>query len=531
MTGSRMVRKFLLLLAVFVLIFTVFLLQRDESSGVHLEEALTQEMTLLRQRVSQLEMTSQARRQDLILLSQHVNRSLPLNLSSEEGPELSRLLLNPLRSSSLRLPTINSFLPYLLNDPLSTVPACVVGQGRMHASVVLGVPTVKRESQSYLLPTLASLIESMSPEEKNDTLIIVFVAETDIEYVTVIADKIKKQFSDAIESGLMEIISPPASFYPKMSELRVTLNDPLERVKWRTKQNLDYAFLMMYALSRGTFYVQLEDDILTTKGYITKMIDFALTKTNKKIDWFILDFCQLGFIGKMFRSVDLPYVIQFAIMFHNDKPVDWLLDPLIETRYCPHDAKKCSIIKSLKWIHYKPSLFQHVGTTSSLKGKVQKLKDKQFGKLPLFIPHKNPSAQVTSPIKAYKQFTIKRAYAGETFFWGLMPQAGDVIIFDFVQPVKLQSFRLRSGNHEHPSDLLYNTSVQIRPVEFERARKLLKESTNNYFEIGEFNDLGIAEGKINCDLLGPLTSVRLIIKTSSTNWVIISEIMFDVANR
>ena len=45
------------------------------------------------------------------------------------------------------------------------------------ASIVLGVPTVKRESQSYLLPTLASLIESMNEEEKNDTLIIVFVAE------------------------------------------------------------------------------------------------------------------------------------------------------------------------------------------------------------------------------------------------------------------------------------------------------------------------------------------------------------------
>ena len=36
--------------------------------------------------------------------------------------------------------------------------------------------------------------------------------------------------------------------------------------------------------------------------------------------------------------------------------------------------KKCKTIKRQKWIHYKPSLFQHVGTTSSLKGKVQKLK-------------------------------------------------------------------------------------------------------------------------------------------------------------
>lgn len=49
----------------------------------------------------------------------------------ESGAELSRLLLNPARSLSLRLTTIYSFLSYLLNDPLSTVPSFVDGQGRM----------------------------------------------------------------------------------------------------------------------------------------------------------------------------------------------------------------------------------------------------------------------------------------------------------------------------------------------------------------------------------------------------------------
>ena len=36
---------------------------------------------------------------------------------------------------------------------------------------------------------------------------------------------------------------------------------PLVR-RWRTKQNLDYCFLMMYAQSKGIYYVQLEDDII-----------------------------------------------------------------------------------------------------------------------------------------------------------------------------------------------------------------------------------------------------------------------------
>lgn len=111
------------------------------------------------------------------------------------------------------------------------------------------------------------------------------------------------RFGDALQNGLLEIISPPPSFYPDLNELRVTLNDPIERVKWRTKQNLDYAFLMMYAQSRGVYYVQLEDDILTTPGYVTKMKKFALKKDSLNLDWFLLDFCQLGFIGTLKQSL------------------------------------------------------------------------------------------------------------------------------------------------------------------------------------------------------------------------------------
>lgn len=44
-------------------------------------------------------------------------------------------------------------------------------------SASIGIPTAKRESENYLLPTLQSLIESMDEKEKNDSLIIVYVAE------------------------------------------------------------------------------------------------------------------------------------------------------------------------------------------------------------------------------------------------------------------------------------------------------------------------------------------------------------------
>ena len=50
------------------------------------------------------------------------------------------------------------------------------------------------------------------------------------------------------------------------------------------------------------------------------MKHFALEKIADKQAWFVIDFCQLGFIGKMFKSVELPWLVQFFLMFYNDKP-------------------------------------------------------------------------------------------------------------------------------------------------------------------------------------------------------------------
>lgn len=43
--------------------------------------------------------------------------------------------------------------------------------------MVMGIPTVKRKVKSYLSETLRSLIDKLSPEEKLDCVIIVFVGE------------------------------------------------------------------------------------------------------------------------------------------------------------------------------------------------------------------------------------------------------------------------------------------------------------------------------------------------------------------
>ncbi|XP_065205041.1 alpha-1,3-mannosyl-glycoprotein 4-beta-N-acetylglucosaminyltransferase B-like [Planococcus citri] len=437
---------------------------------------------------------------------------------------------------SLKPPSIFDFLPHLSINFSSLQPFYRISKGRQGVTTVLGIPTVRRSAQSYLLSTLNDLIYKMSVNERNDTLIVVLIAETDETYVTQVANEILSQFKEEIESGLIDIISPPSSFYPDFDKLPTTLSDPMERVRWRSKQSLDFAFLMMYAYRKGMFYVQLEDDILAKKNYLSIMKEVAFSKIATKQPWFVLDFCQLGFIGKMFRCVDLPWVIQFFLMFFNDKPVDWLLDGLIQTKVCSleKDNKDCKRQKERLWVHNKPSLFQHIGTTSSLKGKVQKLKDKHFGKVALFYPHLNPSARVLSSISVYKRHTLKRAYDGETFFWGLMPRANDWISFEFHQPVYIKRFKFKSGNAESPSDKLYNTSVLAwfdsattsSPLPFLKS-KYHYQKNDSYVVVGSFDSLGVAVGNLG-KRLGAVKELRLVIHNDSQNWVILSEIMIEI---
>lgn len=50
-------------------------------------------------------------------------------------------------------------------------------------TMVLGIPTVKREKQSYLVSTLSSLLSSLTSSESKDLLIIVFVAEVTYSFL------------------------------------------------------------------------------------------------------------------------------------------------------------------------------------------------------------------------------------------------------------------------------------------------------------------------------------------------------------
>lgn len=68
------------------------------------------------------------------------------------------------------------------------------------------------------------------------------------------------RFGKEMKSGLLEIVTPSSAYYPDLKRMEGTLGDGPDRTRWRTKQNLDYVYLMMYAQGRGTYYLQVRNE-------------------------------------------------------------------------------------------------------------------------------------------------------------------------------------------------------------------------------------------------------------------------------
>ncbi|CAB3980784.1 alpha-1,3-mannosyl-glyco 4-beta-N-acetylglucosaminyltransferase A-like [Paramuricea clavata] len=531
----------LILLPVIFLIITSDGGHRVLTSGVEVDPSIIERLKILSIRLRLVESKNDDISQSLISIR---SSSYHHYASDTKNNNTKVRDVDFMNNSQLTLPSIYNYMSHLLGSKNSLVPAFQLSAGRHAVSLIFGVPTIKRGKASYVLNTIQSLIQGTSAEEKNDCIIVVFIAEIEDKiFVKSLIEDLKERFDKEIRSGLIEVVVPPKEFYPDLNNLPkdITFHDPPLRVKWRTKQNLDFSYLMMYAQQRARFYVQLEDDLIATPGYVSTIRTFALQQTENR--WMMLEFSSLGFIGKLFRTSDLPTIVEFFLMFHKDKPVDWLLDHILWVKVCNPDKDQahCNREKAQLRIRFKPSLFQHIGRESSLPGKKQNLIDKDFKKAPLFQAHLNPKGSAITTINVYQTHTIDRAYTGQSFFWGHTPHKGDVVRFKFEDGILLEHFRINTGNVEHPGDIFSNASVELLTTENKLQReKLFRETPasdveaqknfvkdefllTDYVRVGKFVN-GLADGAVP-STIGKVSEILIRVNDhTGQNWVIISEI-------
>ncbi|XP_075893460.1 alpha-1,3-mannosyl-glycoprotein 4-beta-N-acetylglucosaminyltransferase C-like isoform X2 [Nelusetta ayraudi] len=237
--------------------------------------------------------------------------------------------------------------------------------------LTVGMASVKRKRGSYLMDTLKSVFEKSSDEELQEVVVVVHLSDFDVAWCESQAQEISRMFAPHIIAGHLLVVHTPEEYYPTLDGLKRNYNDPEERVRYRSKQNVDYAYLLNLCANFSQYYIMLEDDVHCSKNFLT-MLKKAITSREGSY-WVLLEFSKLGYIGKLYQSKDLPRLAHFLLMFYEEMPCDWLL-----THF-----RNLLVQKDV--IRFKPSLFQHMGHYTSFSGKENRLKDDDFKEEPVDV--------------------------------------------------------------------------------------------------------------------------------------------------
>ena len=367
----------------------------------------------------------------------------------------------------------------------------------------------------YLMQTLSSLIQTTTTREKTQLVVVVFLADFDQDYNNDVMRSISESYMDYINIGFIHVIQAYEDMYPNFTALKRNFNDKEERVKWRSKQVIDFAFMFSYSMNISKYYIQIEDDVQCANKFVPAIKHFIMNLDRTAQHWALLEFSELGFIGKLVRSSDLKKFSDYLLLFFEEQPVDWLL-----TSFRLSMAQRTSILR-------KPTLFQHQGLISSFDtSKNNKLKDRFFAEGEGMLLSDDPPGYVVSNMESFQKHSADLAYAaGNDFFWAKDPKQGDFVMVVFDEPQPVDKVLVNTGDTAHPRDKLKEGAI-------EASHKLLNHNKNtgtvtcaNFRSLGKFVN-GELEVENVKQKLGNKTvqCLRVVVQQTQTDWIIFRQI-------
>lgn len=225
----------------------------------------------------------------------------------------------------------------------------------------------------------------------------------------------------------------------------------------------------------------------------------------------MLEFSNLGYIGKLYKSAHLPLLARFLFLFYQEMPCDWLMSHFRV------------LLTQKETIIFKPSLFQHMGTYSSFQGRYNKLKDKDFEDAPYY----NPSADVYSDMSTYKDHTPQLAWAaGDGFFWGRSPERGNHLTVVFKDPTVVTGISVETGSGG--KDILNSALVEMGHDVITAEKG---ERTCQAFQpLGNLEKGSFVTQEIDKKYDSPSSCLRIQVTAAQDDWVIIKKIRITTKN-
>ncbi|KAH8234822.1 hypothetical protein KR032_003742 [Drosophila birchii] len=371
--------------------------------------------------------------------------------------------------------------------------------GRKDVKFVIGVPTTLRPERNYVLETIDSLIQRMTPEQRTICMIVVYVGETNLQLGKHIVKELRVKHPKHLMSGLIDVIAPHLHYYPNFSQLNTTLQDDTDtkEVRWWTKRNLDYIYLMSYAQPKGLYYLQLDDNTMANEGfldYIDKSVVIHHTFRLDHVDFIAMSFSDFGFCGKLFPSKALQSFITYLQMFCDHQPIDWLLQSFVTLQSCRWDSISqpyCQRAIDSRIIQMEHPQFQQMGKPSPFEQKVQQ--DIFFNRNVDLqrLPHlRDPLKLIASHWNSFLRHNFD-LLPGETFIWMYMPQM-PMMMEDLISN-QYKGTELRIRNHKKTANSLPEFSVELvekvlgcdmRPIPNKHCGFVMSHTTTTLAEEG-----------------------------------------------
>ncbi|KAK3587378.1 hypothetical protein CHS0354_028751 [Potamilus streckersoni] len=324
--------------------------------------------------------------------------------------------------------------------------------------LTIGVPSVQRPNTDriYLFETLDSIVQHTDTKDKEEATVVISICDINNTYNDIIANRLNNDYKYYINSGFLQVIKAKANIYLNFNKLKRNLGDSLERVKWRTKQNVDFAFLKLYSRGLSKYYIQLEDDVITSENFVKDIRRELERMAFYNMSWFMLEFSRLGNIGKLYKSSDLDLIAHYLLSFSDQMPGDLLIGNL---------RKRMGQSRPL---FSRFSLFQHVGKFSSLKNKFVPLIDSSFKDITkthdlMSVPYgDNPPATITTTLLTNQNYGPELAYQqNRLYFWSVKPRKGDHYTVIFENPQNISRIVITTGIGPIRKDMLRSGTLKV----------------------------------------------------------------------
>ncbi|XP_059731184.1 alpha-1,3-mannosyl-glycoprotein 4-beta-N-acetylglucosaminyltransferase-like protein MGAT4E isoform X3 [Bos taurus] len=274
---------------------------------------------------------------------------------------------------------------------------------------------------SGLLYTLLSVFRATSKVEQKRLTVLVHLAGADPAWLAETVLNISSLFSPQILAGQLLLIHAPPDAYPPAGA-------GASGRELYSEQNVDHAFLMSSAWKLSEYFLLLEDNAFCAPNFISH-VQWKVD-TLRSQPWAFLEFANLGVLGKLFRSSDLPTLAHFLLLFYREKPLDRLL-----AHFRVLLAQKDPILCT-------PFLFYHRATYHPLNDR-QKASGARR-KSP-YAPD-NPPGTAFTDMKVFEVHFPWEAYTlDESFFWTHNVSAGNHLTVILNQPADLRRVQVLTG--------------------------------------------------------------------------------------